>query len=203
MWIAVVILIVSLVLGVALGVVVARRQAEGKAQRRSARDAAIAEAEGPGRVRGIRVGDVIGLDGAMWTVEGTLRLYEDGFVWREHLLSEGGRRLWLSVEEDEDGLSVIRWDRTDPGGLTPDGQSVTLEGVEYELEERGTAAYTAEGATGTPASGSMEYADYRGAGRVLGFERYTREGSWELSLGTHLEEAMVDVYPGGGPPPPR
>jgi hypothetical protein len=202
MWIAAIILFVSLVIGVAIGVVVARRQGEQKAERRAARDAAIAEAEGPGRVKGIRVGDVIGLDGAMWTVDGTLRFDEDGFVWREHLLSEGERRAWLSVEDDEDGLSVIRWDRADPGELTPDGHTVTFEGVEYELEERGKATYTGEGTTGTPASGSMEYADYRGGDRVLGFERYTREGSWELSLGTHLEEEMVDVYPGGGPQPP-
>ena len=202
MWAAVIILIVALILGVALGTVIARRQGEKTAERKAKRDATIARNEGPGRVRGIGVGDVIGLDGAMWTVEGTLSFDEDGFVWREHLLSEGERRTWLSVEDDEDGLSVIRWDRVDPGTLTPDGATVTHEGVEYELEERGKATYTSAGTTGTPASGRMEYADYRGDGeKVLGFERYTSEGSWELSLGTPLEEGMVDVYPGGGPEP--
>ena len=205
MWAAAVILIISLVVGVALGVIVARRQGARQAERKAARDAAIAGAEGPGRLRGIGVGDVIGLDGAMWTVEGSLRFDEDGFVWREHLLSEGGRRTWLSVEDDEDGLNVIRWDKVaEAGGLSPDGPEVTFEGVQYELEERGRAGYSATGTTGTPATGSMEYADYRGPGeRVLGFERYTREGSWELSLGTPLEEGMLDVYPGGGPEPPR
>lgn len=202
MWAAAIILIVALILGIALGTVIARRQGDKTAQRKARRDATIAQNEGPGRVRGIKVGDVIGLDGAMWTVDGTLSFDEDGFVWREHLLSEGGRRTWLSVEDDEDGLSVIRWDRVDPGGLTPEGHGVTHEGVEYELEERGTATYTAAGTTGTPASGRMEYADYRGGGeRVLGFERYTSEGSWELSLGTALQEGMVDVYPGGSPEP--
>ncbi len=200
---AAVILIVSLVLGVVLGVVIARRQAGRQEQRRAARDASIATHEGPGRLRAIKVGDVIGLDGAMWTVDGTLSFDEDGFVWREHLLSEGERRTWLSVEDDEDGLNLIRWDRVaEPGGLTPEGSDVTFEGAAYELEERGRASYSAQGTTGTPATGSMEYADYRGPGeRVLGFERYTREGSWELSLGTPLEEGMVDVYPGGGPEP--
>lgn len=199
MWIAAVILIIALVAGVILGTVVARKHTARQEGRRAARDAAIAEAEGPGRVKGIRVGDVIGLDGAMWTVEGTLSFDEDGFVWREHLLSEGERRTWLSVEDDEDGLSLIRWDKADPGDLTPDGRTVTFEGVECEVEERGRARYTSQGTTGTPASGNMEYADYRGPQKVLGFERYTREGSWELSVGTHLQESMVDVYPGGGP----
>jgi hypothetical protein len=198
MWIAAVILIIALVAGVILGTVVARKHTARQEGRRAARDAAIAEAEGPGRVKGIRVGDVIGLDGAMWTVEGTLSFDEDGFVWREHLLSEGGRRTWLSVEDDEDGLSVIRWDKADLGDLDPEARSVTFEGVEYEVEERGKARYTGQGTTGTPPSGNMEYADFRGPEKVLGFERYTREGSWELSVGTHLEEEMVDVYPGGG-----
>nr|MBA2579802.1 DUF4178 domain-containing protein [Thermoleophilaceae bacterium] len=65
-------------------------------------------------------------------------------------------------------------------------------------EERGRANYTSEGVTGALGGGVAEYADYAAAERRLGFERYTGEGDWEVSLGTKISPHALDIYPSRG-----
>ena len=136
-------------------------------------------------------------DGSDFIVEGTLRFDEGGFVWQEHLLVDGERRLWLSVEDDEGELEVVEWRRHTGLGLEPGAKTISHEGVTYELEERGRADYTSEGVTGALGGGIADYADYAAGDRRLGFERYTGEGAWEVSLGTKISPHELDIYPAG------
>ncbi len=161
------------------------------------RAARIAEADAPGAaLRSLRVADVVGLGGAMWTVEGTLRFDEDGFEWQEHLLVDGNRREWLSVEDDDGALSAWQWSRLNAPGVEPGPAEVIVEGVAYRLKERGSARFVSEGATGAPTAGTADYADYEADNQRLGFERYTQSGSWEASTGRRVAELEIDVYPG-------
>ena len=152
-----------------------------------------------GSVQALRVGDVVNHDGSDFIVEGTLRFVEGGFRWEEHLLVDGVRRLWLSVEEDEGGLEVVEWERRPAAGIEPGPDRLEYEGVTYVLQERGTADYTSEGKTGAPASGRAEYADYTADDRRLGFERYSTGGSWEVATGRPLSPHLLDIYPAGRP----
>ncbi len=145
-------------------------------------------------VRRLAPGDVVLYDGADFLVEGTIRLEQGGFRWEEHRLAAGDRSLWLSVEDDE-GLEVVVWDRSAPPDLEPGPREITHDGVAYTLEERGQASFTAEGSTGTGASGRVEFADYEAGGRRLSFERYGTDGAWEIGLGTVVSEHALDVYP--------
>lgn len=155
-----------------------------------------------GDARQIRVGDAVGLDGRLYLVEGSLRFDEDGYLWQEHLLVESESRLWLSVEETDEGeLDLVRWRKVTGTTLEPGPDRVSHDGVDYEFVERGSADYTSEGSTGTAASGRAEYADYASGDRRLGFERYGREGSWEVSVGEVISPYAVDLYPGGGDTP--
>ena len=151
-----------------------------------------------GDPRAIRMGDVVNYDGSDFIVEGTLRFDEGGFVWQEHLVVDGERRLWLSVEDDEGELEVVEWQRHKGLGLEPGAKTIAHEGVNYELEERGRANYTSEGVTGALGGGVAEYADYAAGDRRLGFERYTGEGDWEVSLGTKISPHALDIYPSRG-----
>ncbi len=161
------------------------------------RAARIAAADAPGAsLRSLRVADVVGLGGTMWTVEGTLRFDEDGFEWQEHLLVDGNRREWLSVEDDDGALSAWQWSRLNVPGVEPGPAEVTIEGVAYRLKERGSARFVSEGATGAPTAGTAEYADYESDAQRLGFERYTQSGSWEVSTGRRVADHDIDVYPG-------
>ena len=147
-----------------------------------------------GDVRALTVGDVVNHEGADFIVDGTLRFEQGGFVWQEHLLVDGGRRMWLSVEDDE-GLELCEWTRARFPGLEPGPNSLEHEGVRYELEERGSAAYTSEGRTGAPPSGRAEFADYVAGDRRLSFERYGSSGDWEVSVGRVVPDGALDIFP--------
>lgn len=143
----------------------------------------------------IGVGDVITYAGVDHVVRGTIVLEEGGVVWREHLLDGSSGRRWLSVEDDEGELELTLWMRREGTGLTPDGDVVLDDRVHRQVE-RGRATFTAEGATGTAATGSVDYADYAtqdGVG-LLAFERWAPTQSWEVSTGRTVTRAELTVY---------
>jgi hypothetical protein len=148
-------------------------------------------------VRTLKPGDVVFYDGADFIVEGTLRLEEGGFQWQEHRLVAGERSLWLSVEDDE-GLEVVAWERGHQLDLVPGAESLEHQGIAYELEERGSARFVAEGSTGTGTAGEVEYVDYAAGDRRLGFERFGSATHWEVGAGQVVSEHAFDVYPGRG-----
>lgn len=156
----------------------------------------LADHQGITDVRTLRAGDMVDYRGALFFVRGSLRLKESGYSWSEHFLDDSrGQRCWISVEEDPD-LQVVLWQPTE-AVTEPGGDSLDVEGVRYQLEERGTARYTSEGTTTVAATGSVEYVDYRGAQeRALSFERFDG-GRWEAGLGEAVVLSALRVYPAG------
>ncbi len=143
----------------------------------------------------IGVGDVVTYAGVDHVVRGSIVLEEGGSVWREHLLDGSSGRRWLSVEDDEGALELTLWTRREGTGLTPDGEVVLDDRVHRQIE-RGRATYTAEGTTGTPAAGSVDYADYRTSDglRMIAFERWAPTQSWEVSTGRAVTRGELTVY---------
>ncbi len=143
----------------------------------------------------IGVGDVITYAGIDHVVRGTIRLEEGGVTWAEHLLDGSTGRRWLSVEDDEGDLEMTLWMRREGTGLTPDGDAVLDDRVHRQIE-RGRAAYTAEGTTGTPPTGTVDYADYATADRtgLIAFERWASTQSWEVSTGRAVSRGELTVY---------
>lgn len=156
-----------------------------------------APAGAPSDARGLKPGDVVNHQGRDYIVEGTLRCEQGGYRWDEHRLVDAGDTIWLSVEDDE-GLEIIIWDRRKGTGLEPGAQTVEVDGVSYELDERGKANFTSEGVTGMAPGGRLEYADYEAGGKRLAFERGEGEDSWEVSVGETIDEALLDIYPSRG-----
>jgi uncharacterized protein DUF4178 len=199
-------LLVLLVIVAAASVVVVtlrnreRRRAQAPVPRSSdpaALDAGTAQAHVSSDVRALRPGDVVMYESRDWIVEGTLRFDEEGFNWAEHRLVDGSDAIWLSVEDDE-GLEVVVWERLTGVVLEPGAPTIAHAGVDYAFDERGRAKYASEGTTGAPGGGRMEYADYEAGDGRLSFERYSEDGSWEVSLGHVVPEHALDVYPGRG-----
>ncbi|MBC7374348.1 MAG: DUF4178 domain-containing protein [Frankiales bacterium] len=142
--------------------------------------------------RRLKPGDVVTLSGETgdYVVRGTLTLDEDGSRWSEHLLdgstADGERRHWLSVEDGEGGLELVLWDRVVGSDLTPDSGEVAHAGTPFRRDERGRARYSSTGTTGAAEAGEMEYADYLPSGggpARLSFEKFSADGSWEVSAG--------------------
>ena len=193
-------LVVLLIIGaVAVGVTLYRRyQAEQAAGKRSA-------AAGPPRdplrsesvrsdPRRITVADVIRFEGRDFIVRGSIRFDQDGSEWQEHFLDDVEVKRWLSVEDDE-GLELALWQAVKGADLEPGPKTLQHDGKTYELDEKGSARFTATGTTGTAPSGRVEYYDYEAGADLLAFERYG-DGGWEMSVGRVVGEFELDIYPG-------
>ncbi len=143
--------------------------------------------------RRLGVGDIVNHAGRDWVVRGTIEFDQDGFRWHEHLLDDASTRRWLSVEDNEE-LEIVLWEAATAPELEPGGQRVEHAGTEYTLDEHGRATFRAAGSTGTAPTGEVEYWDYTAGARRLSFERYGT-GSWEVGVGTVLNENELDIYP--------
>lgn len=147
--------------------------------------------------RRLKVGDIIAYAGKDHLVRGSVSFDQDGDTWWEHHLDAGdGQRLWLSVEDAEDGLETVLWRAVLAPELTPETR-VTHDGVSYARAETGRATYTSTGTTGLPATGTVEYHDYASttsADRRLSFERFGSD-SYEVGLGEVVSPESLDIYP--------
>lgn len=189
-------MIAALVVVVLIGVAVLVLRSRSAAQRPSSgRADPLADEVGLYRPHEIGVGDIVTHAGIDHVVRGTIVLEEGGYRWREHLLDGSSGRRWLSVEDDEGALEMALWTRReDASGLDPTGD-VVLDDRVYRQVERGRAAFTAEGTTGTAATGSVDYADYAtadGTG-LLAFERWAATQSWEVSTGRSISRGELRV----------
>lgn len=151
-----------------------------------------------GDVRRLAPGDVVNYELVDWIVERTMDFDQDGFRWVEHMLtdSDTGRKLWLSVEDD-DGLEVSIFERVRNPDLTPDSRTLVHDGVTYQRDERGTATFSTRDESGPVDSGTVEYADYSDGTRQLALERYGSTSTWEASVGKVVSEHELDVYARG------
>ncbi|WP_026910845.1 DUF4178 domain-containing protein [Patulibacter minatonensis] len=152
-----------------------------------------------GPTAGLGVGAVVAHDGHDYVVRGEIRFNEEGSEWTEYHLDAGSDvKTWLSVDLS-DGTDVAFWQGVAaPGDLAPTRGSVTHDGRTYRKVESGKAAYTTAGTTGLPAVGTAWYADYAAeGGRMLGFERWSKDGSWEVSTGTQVAAHLLEIYPAG------
>jgi hypothetical protein len=149
-----------------------------------------------GDVRRLRPRDVVAYEGTDFMIDRTIHFDEDGFTWQEHLLLDAvsGRKLWLSVEDDE-GVEVAIYEPVAGVDLEPGPASVEHDGVTFKREERGRARFRIERSDQqAPEQGQMEYADYSAGDRLLSFERYG-SGGWEVSTGSVISEHVLDLYP--------
>lgn len=195
----VVVIVVLVAIGVGLGVVWARRRTGATPPGGALPGPVDPLAEGPGGpLDGLGIGAVVSHGGHDYVVRGEVRFDEDGYVWTEYHLDAGGdERTWLSVDVS-DGTEVALWRAVEePGGVEPGAGSVAFEGRTYRKVESGRATFTATGTTGLPASGRAWYADYKDGDALLAFERWSTDGSWEVSTGTEIDAHLLDVYPAG------
>ncbi|WP_214109060.1 DUF4178 domain-containing protein [Acrocarpospora catenulata] len=157
--------------------------------------------QGPGFFdpRTIKVGDTVHIAGARYKAMGALHLSWHGEQWTEHLLDDGTRRYqWLSVQErdvsqGEAHLEVMLWTQVPAQGMIPAKSMLIMEGVEFFPIERGTVAFRAEGMTGLPDRGLLDFADYRANdNRLLSFQR-VQGGQWVASYAHPLTPGSIQV----------
>lgn len=188
-------LIALLVIAAVVAVVVLVLRARKQATRPRPRVDPLADDPGLYDPHQIVVGDVVTYAGIDHVVRGTITLTEGGVTWKEHLLDGSTGRRWLTVEDDEGDLEMTLWMRREGTNLVPEGDVVLDDRVHRQIE-RGRAEYTAEGTTGTPPTGTVEYADYATADKtgLIAFERWAATQSWEVSTGRAVTLGELTVY---------
>lgn len=153
--------------------------------------------------RTIKVNDTIECPGVHARVYGALHLSWRGRQWTQYLLDDGPRRrsTWLAVEElqpstasDQHAMvQVLLWTAVPTQGMVPAKSMLIMEGVEFHPVERGTAAFRAEGDTGFPERGLMDFAQYRADdGRILCFERVQGE-PWTAAYANPLPPGSITI----------
>lgn len=173
------------------------RKNQDKRDKPTPRDPFATDQETTGDPLTIKAGDMLQFGDDKYFVRGTLRIREGAYQWAEHFFQAdaGATRQWLSVEEDPDVQMAIWRDRRDVK-LEPTAGRLSVDGMDFSLDERGQAQYTSEGTTGLPASGSVDYADYNAPdGTMLSFERFNG-GAWEVSMGRPVPVGTFTIYPG-------
>lgn len=144
----------------------------------------------------IAPGAIVAYGGKDYVVRGTLTLNQGPYYWWEHLLDGGDGSEWFGVEVDEGQLNLTWWVTRKGAGISPDSK-VEFEGVTYLEGERGHALYESKGTTGLPTRGEMRYVDYADASgnKLLGFEGWANDESWEVSTGRTILPGELTVYP--------
>lgn len=156
-----------------------------------------------GDPRTLKAGDLVEIRGTTYTVRGSLHYTEQSWGWTEHLLDDasGGRKLWLSVEEDPD-LELSLWHEVPSATVTPGPATIDFDGRRYTKDESGKAKFTSSGTTGLHGSGTAKYVDYESKdGALLSFESYAQAGEadkWEVGRGESLLRTEVRVWAQGG-----
>ncbi|WP_080796736.1 DUF4178 domain-containing protein [Corynebacterium pacaense] len=141
-------------------------------------------------------GAIVSHGGVDYVCRGAIELRQGQYVWHEYLLDGGKGGEYLSVEYDEGQLNLGWWISRPDLGVEP-ATELTVEGTRYRKTESGAGTYRSEGTTGVGESGSYTYWDMAetGGNRLLGFERYGDDGSWESSLGWKVLPGELQVYP--------
>jgi len=162
----------------------------------AARQLTSSMADSGGRdVLNLRVNDLVEYFGTMYTVEGRLDYWEDGYTWVTYMLVDGDEIVWLSAEDD-DKLEVSLWNEVEDLYLTePIPEFVEYMGQRFRMTERGNARVNQQGRTGRKSGLNMQYFEYEGSGdEMLSVEKWG--GDIEVSMGREIRPIELEIYPG-------
>lgn len=143
----------------------------------------------------LRLNDIVVYYDNDFSVEGRIIYRQGGWEWYSFMLEDNGKKLWLSVEDDE-GLELSIWKEIPNFGVSsPPPSTLEYEGERFKLDERGKAMTQSVGRTGRAVECPVEYFDYQSAsGKLLSVEDW--DGDIELSVGIELIESELNVFPG-------
>jgi len=145
----------------------------------------------------LRPGDMVEYEEQTYFVTVRYTLDEGGWIWYEYRLDDGeGNELWLTAEEEDGALeTAIYWPVKAPN-LEPGAKRLTFEGVEFGLDESGTATATMETKESTRSGLQCRYWDYltEDEAAFLSLEQWN--GSTEVSRGKPVNEFDYELFPG-------
>lgn len=151
------------------------------------------------RILDLQKGDIIEHYLDSYVIEAVLLYDEEGFVWKNYLLTgaEESSDKWLSVEDD-DTLVIGLYEKLPPGTVEVPAEAprqLQVGDVTFTREETGSARVRKRDDKGTRDMGNCRYAQYQepGGGR-LSVEWFGEDP--EVSLGKIVAEDELLILPG-------
>lgn len=140
----------------------------------------------------IRIDDIITYNLEDYQVKGKLTYKDGGYEWLAYQLVGSVDTIWLSVEMDDE-LELGIYKATKEKLTKPIPDKTVIDGVEYMLEEKGTASVSGEGRGRNVNGQQVNYYDYSNADedRFLSVEIWGSE--IEVSEGWEIEDFEIKI----------
>lgn len=144
-------------------------------------------------------GDMVDYEGTNYFVTAKYVLNEEGWEWFEYRLDDGEGSEWWLTAEDDDGVAKTSLYEALKGSfdIHPGDKNITFRGIQYTLDEQGTASATKQTKQGEQAGLQCSYWDYisEDETRLLALEKWN--DTLEVSLGKPVNEFDYELYPAG------
>ncbi|MGG3574104.1 DUF4178 domain-containing protein [Bacillus gobiensis] len=146
-------------------------------------------------VMNLRTGDIVTYDLEDYEVVGKLSYNDHGFKWYAYQLQGASRVIWLSVEVDDD-LELGIYEKSKLKLEEPIPKKLAVDGVDYYLDESGTAVVRGEGRSQNVDGVQCRYFDFYDDEE----EKYLSVEIWgseiEVSTGYGIEEYEIKIIAG-------
>jgi hypothetical protein len=155
-----------------------------------------------GKLARLKPGDILRyslLPEHSFTVTGFIDYQEEEYRWREVRLVDGDFVRWLEIEEEDFTLELMLWEEIDLAVPRVEAmpQELAHAGRSYRLKESGVAQATLVGQTGKRTQHTCRYWEYTADGGASSLAIEQWGGDLEVSLGTPVREAQIELFPAG------
>lgn len=153
-------------------------------------------------VKNLQINDVVTVDLEDYIVVGKIEYNDSGYTWTSYNLKGDNKNIWLSYEEDDE-LYIGVYESSSVKIQEPIGNKITVEGITFTLDEKGSASITGkEGQAGAVVGQRVKYWDFESEDSefdLLSIEKWggqTEGGEIEVSKGYSINEKEIKIIAG-------
>ncbi|MBI2571682.1 MAG: DUF4178 domain-containing protein [Candidatus Schekmanbacteria bacterium] len=142
----------------------------------------------------LRLGDIVTYEITDFEVTSKSVYDEDGYRWTTYGLRDAEKRLWLTVEvDDETEISMFEEVRLKLGERVP--SSIAFEGERFDLDEKGRARVATMTTDQPDQDRQVAFWDFSAdSGTLLAVEQWGSE--LEVFRGKRIQEHELTIFPG-------
>lgn len=143
----------------------------------------------------LKIGDILTYDLEDYQVAGKLTFNDGGYQWYEYHLQGDNKMRWLSVEMDDE-LELSVYKKVSKKLSEPIPDKLEIDGITYELDEKGTARVQGEGRGKNVSGQEVRYFDFcdESEEQLVSVEIWG--GDIEVSKGEAVDDFEITILAG-------
>ena len=143
----------------------------------------------------LKRGQIIYIDNVKYIVSNMVKYMEDTWIWYEYAVKgENGEYKWLCIEQDENGNNEYSVYEPYRGYINDNEISININGIEYELYEKGTAVVRNYfGDADVDMNEKCKYIDYMSKDQVHIASVECWGSEVERSIGQYIDSSRVRI----------